>query len=74
MFPEKKMDPLTKDEWREYNRATRCHICMEYFDEESICDRKVRDHCHYTGKFRVGCSYDVQSQVSNSEIYPYRVS
>ena len=36
MFPEKKMDPLTQEEWREYNRATRCHICMEYFDEDSI--------------------------------------
>ena len=49
MFPEKEMDPLTKDEWSEYNRATRCHICMEYFEME---DKKVRDHCHFTGKFR----------------------
>ena len=49
MFPQKKMEPLTKDEWREYNTASKCHICMEDFEME---DKKVRDHCHFTGKYR----------------------
>ena len=55
-FPEKKMIPLTKEEWREYDKATKCHICLEEFDEieDEITKGiiKVRDHCHYTGKYR----------------------
>ena len=33
----------------EFDAATQCWICQEKFNEE---DRKVRDHCHFTGKFR----------------------
>ena len=55
-FPEKKMIPLTKEEWREYDKATKCHICLEEFDvnedETTKGNIKVRDHCHYTGKYR----------------------
>ena len=37
-----------KEEKIEYEKATRCWICQGEFDK----DDKVRDHCHYTGKFR----------------------
>ena len=50
MFPEKKMIPLTKDEWKKYEKASKCHICLEDFDMNE--NNKVRDHCHYTGKYR----------------------
>ena len=49
MFPEKPMDPLTKKQWKRYERASRCHICFRPFNSK---DPKVRDHCHYTGCYR----------------------
>ena len=49
MFPEKSMKCLTKEEWREFNRATKCHICSKGFEWDNA---KVRDHCHYTGQYR----------------------
>ena len=29
-----------------------CYACGEKFNEEKVSLRKVRDHCHYTGKYR----------------------
>ena len=49
MFPEKPMKRLTHEEWREFNRATKRHICFQRFQKDEI---KVRDHCHYTGQYR----------------------
>ena len=49
MFPEKPMEPLMPEQWREFSRARECHICLECF---KTWDMKVRDHCHYTGKYR----------------------
>ena len=49
MFPEKPMKPLTREQWRNNNRATICHICLEGF---KVYDPKVGDHCHYTGNYR----------------------
>ena len=49
MFPEKPMNCLTHEEWREFNRARKCHICFKEFKEDNP---KVRDHCHYTGSYR----------------------
>ena len=49
MFPEKPMDPLTKKQWKKYKKSTICHICYKPF---ILMNRKVRDHCHYTGRYR----------------------
>ena len=51
MFPEKPMKPLTREQWRKYDRATKCHIVFKGFKKGEI---KVRDHndCHHTGKYR----------------------
>ena len=46
MFP---MDPLTNKQWKRYKSASKCHICYKSFN---VKDPKVRDHCHYTGKYR----------------------
>ena len=43
------MEPLTKAQLKKYKRATKCHICFKPFREGN---RKVRDHCHYSGKDR----------------------
>ena len=49
MFPEKPMDPLTEQQWKEYGKLNKCHICLKPTTHK---DPKVRDHCHYTGKYR----------------------
>ena len=51
------MTPLTDEENRKHERSNHCHICNEKFihDKENEKYRencKVRDHCHYTGKYR----------------------
>ena len=51
MFPEKPMDPLTKKQWKKYNKVSRCHICFKQFSD-SKKGPKERDHCHYTGRHR----------------------
>ena len=48
-FPELPMKPLTKAQNREFSRARVCHICLSPF---KLNERKVRDHCHYTGEYR----------------------
>ena len=48
-FPEKPMIPLTKSQLKAYNHVTKCHICFKPFKPGN---RKVRDHCHYSGKYR----------------------
>ena len=47
--PKKPMDKLTKEQTVEFVTAKECHICFKKFSPK---DRKVRDHCHYTGKYR----------------------
>ena len=48
MFPEKPMKRPTREQWRDHNIATICYICLKGF---KVYDPKVRDHCHYTGKY-----------------------
>ena len=45
------MDPLTEQEKMSHKNANICFICEKAFgnDKNAI---KVRDHCHYTGKYR----------------------
>ena len=49
MFPKKPMDPLTKKQWKRYKCSTICHICFKPFNSK---EPKVRDYCHYTGRYR----------------------
>ena len=49
--------PLTQTENNFYNEQEICHICKDEFcedkdDKDYISRKKVKDHCHYTGKFR----------------------
>ena len=50
----KEIIPLTKEENKLYKEQETCHICEEMFcvDKDDENKRKVKDHCHYTGKFR----------------------
>ena len=35
-----------------YNEETRCWICKGEFDDKNKNKEKVKDHCHYTGRYR----------------------
>ena len=52
----KDMLPLTKEEEENYNNQEVCYICKKEFitsdTTEHKKNHKVRDHCHYTGKYR----------------------
>ena len=41
---------LSKEEEKEFQSATICHICEEKLSTDK--KSKVRDHCHFTGKYR----------------------
>ena len=43
------MDPLTNRQWKSYKKSKECHICYKPFNG---FDPKMRDHCHYTGRYR----------------------
>ena len=57
-YEEKDMIPLTDDENIFYEEQKECHICQKEFcydkneKKKFKLYQKVRDHCHYTGKFR----------------------
>ena len=53
-YEEKEMIPLTKEENKSYNKQEACHICKKKccMDKDGENKRKVKDHCHYTGKLR----------------------
>ena len=53
----KEIIPLTTEENNIYNEQEICYICKEKFcldkdDKNYINRKKVKDHCHNTGKFR----------------------
>ena len=50
-FEEKEIIPLTNKEIKSYEKQKIFHICKEKFCNDKS-KKKVRDHCHYTGKFR----------------------
>ena len=60
----KEMIPLTYDEKVYYEKWKYCHICKRKFwydkNKKSKYETyyKVRDHCHYTGKFR-GATHNI---------------
>ena len=49
------MEPLTKKQWENYKCMSSCHICFKPFKKGN---RKVRDHCHYSGIYR-GAAYSL---------------
>ena len=54
-FEKKKILLLAKEELKSHQDAELCYICGEKIFKKfskSIHYWKVRDHCHYTGKYR----------------------
>ena len=43
------MIPLTDRENKFYENQEHCHICKKIFTKDN---KNVKDHCHFTGKYR----------------------
>ena len=54
-YEKKKMIPLTKKEEENHNKQKVCYICKKEFNigDNDKKHHKVKDHCHYTRKYRV---------------------
>ena len=57
-YEKKKMISLTTREEMYNNRQKICYICKKEFDNNDKKQQKVRDHCHYTGKYR-GAAHNI---------------
>ena len=66
-YEKKKMIALTTEEKIHYNKQKVCYICKKEFDNNNTTkssslarkkQQKVRDHCHYTGKYR-GAAHNI---------------
>ena len=80
-YEKKKMIPLTTEEKIYHNKQKICYICKKEFSNNEKKNYKVRDHCHYTGKYRAAahniCNlrYKVPKEIlivfHNGSIYDY---
>ena len=52
-YEKKEMIPLTKKQEKKHNNQKVCHICKKRFSTHYNNKKyhKVKDHCHYTGKY-----------------------
>ena len=62
---EKKEIEMTDEDKKDFETATHCFICGDKFKKTHIRTKKeaekyktVRDHCHFTGKYR-GCAHSI---------------
>ena len=65
-YEKKEMIPLTYEESKSYKEQEACHICEKKFcmDKDDESKIKVKNHCHYTGKFKRAahskCNLDIK--------------
>ena len=59
-YEKKEMTSLTKEEEKNHNKQKVCYICTKEFntDDSDKKYHKVKDHCHYTGKYR-GAAHNI---------------
>ena len=67
IFPQQPMIELTDALKREHKQTKNCHICLKEFND--LQNRKVRDHCHYTGLCRGevhnNCNLNIEYQTTS---------
>ena len=54
-YEKKEMIPLTKEKKKTHRKQNVCYICTKGFSTDDDDNKKcyeVKDHCHYTGKYR----------------------
>ena len=56
---------LTSREEKEFHKAVLCHICKKPLDDD-----RVRDHCHFTGKYRGAAHNSCNLQCRKPMILP----
>ena len=59
-YEKKERMALTKKGEKNHNKQKVCYICRKEFNTDDSDNKylKVRDHCHYTGKYR-GAAHDI---------------
>ena len=57
-YEKKRIAPLTTKEEICYNKQKICYICKKEFNNNDKKQQKVKDHCHYTGKYR-GAAHNI---------------
>ena len=82
-YEKKKMILLTTEEKIYHNKQKISYICKKEFSNNEKKNYKVRDHCHYTGKYRgaahniCNLRYKVSKEIPivfhNGSIYDYHV-
>ena len=53
-----------------YNEETRCWICKGEFDDKDKNKEKVKDHCHYTGRYRGAAHNECDLNYRNPNFTP----
>ena len=57
-YEKKDMIPLTKKKKKKHNNQKVCYICKKECDTSDKKHNKVRNRCHYSGKYR-GAAHDI---------------
>ena len=69
-FGKKKIKLLTKNQQDSYENAKSFYLCKNIFENKYLKDKrycKVRDHCHYTEKYR-GTEHSICNLISNKNL------
>ena len=57
---------FTRENKKDFKYAKKCYACDKKFEK----DDKVRDHCHYTGKYRGAACISCNSKMKNPKFIP----
>ena len=58
---------MSEEEEHLFQQSNSCWICKKFIDND---DKKVRDHCHITGKFRGAAHWDCNINFQLSKKIP----
>ena len=65
----KKKISMTEKDWKIFRNETVCWLCRKEFEKEGE-KMKVRDHCHYTGKYRGAAHLDCNRKFKKPDFTP----
>ena len=71
-YGESKPMKITPEEQEQFDSAKKCWVCgdpLEHFDVDKK-DHKVRDHCHFTGKYRGAAHNKCNLRLTRSKRIP----